>query len=96
MEWPVMAILEYLTKIIVLVLSTVVIFFIRKYSLEKWVVKAVHAAEQLFPPGTGDKKLQWVTEFIKSNFKWITLSDKELRILIEAAVKELKKIQTRE
>ena len=96
MEWPVMEILEYLTKIIVLVLSTVVIFFIRKYSLEKWVVKAVHAAEQLYEPGMGEKKLAWVTDFMQSNFKWFTFSKEELRTLIEAAVKELKKIQTRE
>ena len=57
-------------------------------NIKDWVGFAVKAAEQIFSkPGTGDKKKQYVIDFLMS--KGIKMTTEELDILIEAAVQEL-------
>ena len=54
-----------------------------------WVSVAVKAAEQIFiQPGMGDEKKKYVTEFLKN--KGLVLDEKELDVVIESAVLELK------
>ena len=92
MEWPVIEILELLVKFVVIVASTVVTYYVRKYNLERWVVAAVKAAEMVYnESGMGEKKYQYVVNYMRSNYKWFTFTDEQLRVLIEAAVKELNK-----
>ena len=57
-----------------------------------WTFEAVHAAEQIHQaPGDGQKRKAIVTDFLKKVLqqKNIALSDEEIDILIEAAVKEM-------
>lgn len=56
--------------------------------IQRWVVVAVKAAEQLFPGvKLGSEKKQTVIDFLAN--KGVNLSMEELEMLIEAAVKEL-------
>lgn len=56
------------------------------------VMLAVQAAEQIyFKPGQGEKKKQFVINYLSS--KGIKLTIEDLNIMIEAAVKELNLIQ---
>ncbi len=56
--------------------------------IQRWVVVAVKAAEQLFPGAKlGSEKKQTVIDFLAN--KGVNLSMEELEMLIEAAVKEL-------
>lgn len=56
------------------------------------VLLAVQAAEQIFfKPGEGEKKKQFVIDYLSS--RGIKLTIEDLNILIEAAVKELNIIQ---
>ena len=60
--------------------------------IEKWVTVAVTAAEQMKAAGLlphGKKKKDFVLEFIRD--KGITITDKELDAMIEAAVFEINK-----
>lgn len=86
-------ILNYAIRIIVLVIGTYSIDFVRKYKLEKWVRIAVNAAEQMADAGiiTVPKK-QYVIDFINDKFKF-AVSEAELDTLIEAMVKELNLLQ---
>lgn len=57
---------------------------------EKVVGEAVRAAEQIFNlQGQGIEKYDFVIEYIRAEFK-LNLSEKEVKVLIEAAVNELK------
>jgi hypothetical protein len=57
-------------------------------NIEFWVRFAVKAAEQIFnQPGMGNKKKQYVIDFLTS--KGINITLDELNVLIEAAVQEL-------
>lgn len=57
-------------------------------NIEFWVKFAVKAAEQIFTqPGMGEKKKQYVVDFLTG--KGIDITIDELNILIEAAVQEL-------
>lgn len=61
-------------------------------SLIDWTMQAVLAAEQTHDAGTGAEKKAIVTEFIKKLLiqKNISLSDEEIEMLIEAAVRQMK------
>lgn len=53
----------------------------------KWVKIAVAAAEQIYTAAEGDKKKQWVFDYLKA--RGIILDEGELDVAIEAAVLEL-------
>lgn len=55
--------------------------------IAKWVRIGVHAAEQIFGPGTGEKKLEYVTELLV--LLGIDVKEPE-RAMIEAEVFSLK------
>lgn len=56
---------------------------------EKVIREAVRAAEQIFNlQGQGTEKYDFVIKYIKAEFK-LSLSEKEIKVLIEAAVNEL-------
>lgn len=57
----------------------------------KWTGQAVLAAEQMYSSYTGKERKVIVTQFLRKMLlhKNITLSDEELELLIEAAVKEM-------
>jgi hypothetical protein len=79
--------LVILIRILVIIAFMVGGYLIRRWNLEHWVSKAVKAAEMLFmQPGTGEKKKQWVIDFITGKFK---ISRELLDKLIEAAVFEI-------
>lgn len=61
-------------------------------SLIDWSMQAVMAAEQTHDAGSGVEKKAIVTEFIKKLLlqKNIALSDEEIEMLIEAAVRQMK------
>lgn len=61
-------------------------------ALIDWIGQAVMAAEQTHAAGSGPEKKQIVTEFIKRMLiqKNISLSDEEIEMLIEAAVRQMK------
>lgn len=57
---------------------------------EKVIREAVRAAEQIFDlQGQGIEKYSFVIDYIKEEFN-LKLSDSEIRVIIEAAVNELK------
>lgn len=61
-------------------------------TLTDWTTQAVLAAEQTHDAGSGAEKKAIVTEFIKKLLmqKNIALSDEEIEMLIEAAVRQMK------
>lgn len=61
-------------------------------ALIDWTGQAVLAVEQTHDAGTGAEKKAIVTEFIKRMLmqKNISLSDEEIEMLIEAAVRQMK------
>ena len=68
----------------------IVFFYLRKKNLIVWVERAVKAAEQLFPePGSGEEKKKYVIKFIREEMKITFLTDEQLEILIEAAVRDI-------
>lgn len=60
--------------------------------IEKWTKYAVEMAQQVHWTETGEDKKAIVTEFLREilTAKNIALSDEQLDVLIEAAVKEMK------
>lgn len=60
-------------------------------ALIDWTAQAVLAAEQMHDAGSGAEKKAIVTEFIKKLLiqKNISLSDEEIEMLIEAAVRQM-------
>lgn len=78
-----------------LITGRLVPFIKEKFDNEKyakvmmWVSVAVEAAEQIFAkPGMGAEKKKYVVEFLK--YKGFVLDEKELDVVIESAVLELK------
>lgn len=61
-------------------------------TITKWAKYAVLKAQQVMQAETGAEKKAYVTEFLKKllQAKNISVSDEQLDILIEAAVKEMK------
>lgn len=64
----------------------------RMTEVEKWVRFAVLKAQQVMQSETGADKKAYVTQFLKELLmaKNISLSDEQLEVLIEAAVKQMK------
>lgn len=60
--------------------------------IEKWVRFAVLKAQQVMQSETGTDKKAYVTQFLKELLiaKNISISDEQLEVLIEAAVKQMK------
>lgn len=93
--------IDIIVKIIIPILGAVVTYILVPWIKEKTTAEqqknikflvqvAVNAAEQIFEEaGQGDKKKQYVIDFLNS--KGINITEKELDILIEAAVFELNK-----
>lgn len=85
----ILLIVDYIIRILVVVIGTYGLGLIRKYKLEKWIKIAVSAAEQIYKEtGMGNVKKEYVLEFINSKFKF-GITEEELETLIESAVKEL-------
>lgn len=60
---------------------------------EEWTSMAVRAAELLFTEsGMGEKKKEYVVEFLTNMFnkKKVVITEQQIEILIEAAVKQMK------
>ena len=94
----IMEILRVLVAAAVFVITRYVIPAVREWTrgtqLEhviKWAYRAVLAVEQTCGAYTGPQKKKIVTDFIRQMLirKNITLSDDEINMLIEAAVKEM-------
>ncbi len=62
---------------------------------KKWVTVAVQSAQQVLLQKTGQERKAYVTEFLRGilEAKNISLTDEQLDVLIEAAVKEMKMIE---
>lgn len=62
------------------------------HTIIDWGMQAVQAAEQTHAAGSGAEKKAIVTKFIKRMLiqKNISLSDEEIEMLIEAAVRQMK------
>lgn len=60
--------------------------------IENWAKQAVLMAQQVYKEWTGEDKKAYVTKFLKELLmaKDISISDEQLDILIEAAVKQMK------
>jgi hypothetical protein len=88
-----MKMVEFVIKIIIpllcAVLTMYVIPLLKQKKLYDAVVIAVNAAEQIYTQsGMGEKKFEYVKEWIKSKFH---ISDEDLKNIIESAVYELNK-----
>ena len=70
-----------------------VIFFIKKFLLERWIVKAVLVADSMFDDADLVEKKLWVMAFLKDNGLTAGLSDNMVGNLIdtEFRVQEIKK-----
>ena len=69
----------------------IIVYQFRKYILEKWIVKAVNAAESIFtnptrPKEYSETKKTWVIQFLKDNNLTQGVSDSVVDTLIEAEV----------
>ena len=83
-------ILKAISLIITGVIACYIIPYLKKHKLYDAVKIAVQAAEQMYSAsGTGVKKFQYVSSWIKSKFK---VSDEDLKNIIESAVYELKAV----
>ena len=92
-----------ITKCIIILLGTVITYVVIPYIKAKtteeqrnniyfWVQVAVNAAEQIYvEKGMGMIKKKYVVEYLRN--KGINISEEDLNILIEAAVKELNLLQ---
>lgn len=84
---------DFIIKIIIPLLGTILTFYIipilKEKKLYSAVVIAVNAAEQIFrESGKGAEKFAYVSEWIKKKFK---ISDEDLKNIIESAVYEINK-----
>ena len=84
---------EFIIKIVIPVLCTILTVYIipmlKEKKLYNAVVIAVNAAEQIYKDsGMGKEKFAYVKEWIKKKFK---VSDEDLKNIIESAVYELNK-----
>ena len=77
---------DLILPVLGLVLTVLVVPWLRETRAWKYVQLAVRAAEQLFGGGTGPEKYEYVQGLLASKFR---LSDDEAQRLIEAAVREL-------
>ena len=82
---------DLILPVLGLVLTVLVVPWLRETRAWKYVQLAVRAAEQLFGGGTGPEKYEYVQGLLASKFR---LSDDEAQRLIEAAVRELEQVHT--
>lgn len=92
-----------ITKCVIVLLGTIITYIVVPYIKTKttekqrdniyfWVQVAVNAAEQIYAEkGMGVVKKKYVVEYLRN--KNINISEEDLNILIEAAVKELNLLQ---
>lgn len=59
---------------------------LKNTKLETFIKNAVNATEQMYGPGTGEEKKQYVIDLVKKAFKNIGVSDEVLDAMIESAV----------
>ena len=91
------SIAEIVVIVITILISRYLVPYIReKYGSEKakntydMIEKAVFAAQKIYKEsGQGPLRKQYVIDYINSNQKLVKLSEQELNILIESAVKLL-------
>lgn len=92
-------ILKLLVMVAALVVARYVVPWLKEKSdselvdaIAEWASKAVLSAQQVMQSSTGEEKKAIVTQFLKEilTAKNIALSDTQLDILIEAAVKQMK------
>ncbi|SET54947.1 Bacteriophage holin of superfamily 6 (Holin_LLH) [Natronincola peptidivorans] len=88
----IMLFLDFGVKAVVMLVIALAGYFLRKYNMERWAVKAVMAAEQIWQhiPGSGEEKKAYVKDFLSEKFKYFGLTKKEVETLIESVVKEIK------
>lgn len=88
----VLLLVEFLIRLAVLIIVPLAYKLLKKYNLEKAVKEAVWAAEQLLKKNdpTGEKRKYFVKTYMLDRFK---ISEEELDVLIEAAVRQLNIIQ---
>ena len=92
-----------ITKCVIVLLGTIITYIVVPYIKTKttekqrdniyfWVQVAVNAAEQIYAEkGMGMIKKKYVVEYLRN--KGINISEEDLNILIEAAVRELNLLQ---
>ena len=92
-----------ITKCVIVLLGTIITYIVVPYIKTKttekqrdniyfWVQVAVNAAEQIYvEKGMGMIKKKYVVEYLRN--KGINISEEDLNILIEAAVRELNLLQ---
>jgi len=92
-----------ITKCVIVLLGTIITYIVVPYIKTKttekqrdniyfWVQVAVNAAEQIYAEkGMGVVKKKYVVEYLRN--KGINISEEDLNILIEAAVRELNLLQ---
>ena len=90
MDW-INIISNVIIPILGIIITAIVIPWLRETRSWKYVQLAVRAAEQLFGGGTGPEKYEYVQGLLASKFR---LSDDEAQRLIEAAVRELEQVHT--
>lgn len=88
MDW-ISIVCDLILPILGLVLTALVVPWLRETRAWKYVQIAVRAAEQLFGGGTGPEKYDYVRGLLASK---LHLSDSEAQRLIEAAVRELNQV----
>jgi len=86
--------LDCIGVIFIIFLGYVIVYIVKKYMLEKWVSKAVNAAEEVYKAPTHSKeyaavKKDWVLKFLKDNGLTAGVSDVVVDVLIEAEVYEI-------
>lgn len=102
-------IITIISRIIIPVCGAIITYFIvpwikaktgneRFSEIMMWVYRAVDAAEQIFPAGDNENKLDFAVKFIQEQAKkrGIELTHHEIRTLIEAAVNILPDTHTAE
>ena len=94
-----MEVLRLAIMIIVIIGYRYLIPWIREWTatlkgteIEKWVRMAVLAAQQVMQSKSGAERKAYVTQFLKEllTAKNISLTDEQIDVLIEAAVKQMK------
>ena len=97
-ESPVMVLvlhilLHSLGVIMIAAILYLIVFYIKKYAIERWIVKAVTVADAMFEEDDLVEKKIWVMAFLKDNGLTIGMSENMVSTLIEAEfnVREMQK-----
>lgn len=86
-------ILGYIAPLVLLVVAGYLLKTFRSSEVMRWVEVAVRAAEQIYNgSGQGKEKFAYVSEWISKKFK---ISEADLKNIIESAVYELNKTETK-